>query len=129
MHYIKFTIKLKEMKPSEKNQSRPNKSKTGQSRTNQSRTVKKFPKDKPLDAAPKNEVKEMFLLWFKKHNTVGQVMSKQDVVSNVIAKLDAKQNDALKKAMDELINNGFINVQSDGVTLELTQRGSEFIRD
>ena len=112
------------MKPSEKNQTRTNKSKT-----NQSRTIKKFPKDKPLDAAPKNEVKEMFFQWFKKRNSVGQIMSKEDVVSNVIAKLDAKQNDALKKAMDELINNGFIDVQSDGVTLVLTQRGSEFIKD
>jgi len=107
------------MKPPQKNQSR----------TNQSKTAKKFPKDKPLDTAPKNEVKEMFLQWFKKRNSVGQIMSKQDVVSNVIAKLDAKQNDALKKAMDELINNGFIEVQDDGLTLVLTQRGSDFIRD
>lgn len=117
------------MKPSEKNQTRTNKSKTNQSRTNPSRTIKKFPKDKPLDAAPKNEVKEMFFQWFKKRNIVGQIMSKEDVVSNVIAKLDAKQNDALKKAMDELINNGFVNVQDDGLTLVLTQRGSEFIKD
>jgi len=112
------------MKAPQKNQSR-----TNQSKSNQSRTTKKFPKDKPLDTAPKNEVKEMFLQWFKKHNSVGQIMSKQDVVSNVIAKLDAKQNDALKKAMDELINNGFIDVQDDGLTLVLTQRGSDFIRD
>ncbi|ABB43338.1 hypothetical protein Suden_0057 [Sulfurimonas denitrificans DSM 1251] len=107
------------MKPSQKKQIK----------TNQSNTTKKFPKDKPLESAPKNEVKEMFLQWFKKRNSVGQIMSKQDVVSNVIAKLDAKQNDALKKAMDELINNGFMEVQSDGLTLVLTQRGSDFIRD
>lgn len=95
----------------------------------QTKTARKFPKEKPLDTDPKTEVKEMFLKWFKKHNSVGQIMSKQDVVENVIAKLDAKQNDALKKAMDELINNGFIDVQNDDVTLVLTQRGSEFIMD
>jgi len=117
------------MKTTEKKQTKPSQNRGNSSRVNQSRSVKKFPKDKPLDIAPKNEVKEMFLQWFKKRNIIGQVMSKQDVVSSVIAKLDAKQNDALEKAMDELINNGFIEVQEDGVTLVLTQRGSEFIKD
>lgn len=110
-------------------QSRPSQNKSNQNRANQGRVATKFPKDKPLEAAPKNEVKEMFFQWFRKRNIVGQIMSKQDVVSSVIAKLDAKQNDALEKAMDELINNGFLDVQEDGVTLVLTQRGSEFIKD
>ncbi|MDO9266870.1 MAG: hypothetical protein Q7U00_07300 [Sulfurimonas sp.] len=89
--------------------------------------VKTTPKNKVLDTAPKNEVKEMFMKWFKKNNNVGQVMTKKDVVENIIAKLDAKQNDALEKAMNELRKEGFIEVKEDGVTLVLTQKGADSI--
>jgi predicted transcriptional regulator len=53
-------------------------------------------------------------------------MTKRDVVENIIAKLDAKQNDALEKAMNELRREGLIEVKEDGVTLVLTQKGAEF---
>ncbi|QOY51990.1 hypothetical protein [Candidatus Sulfurimonas baltica] len=85
------------------------------------------PKNKTVDVAPKNEVKEMFINWFKKNNNVGQIMSKQDVVKNILTKLDAKQNDALEKAMNELKRDGLIEVKEDGVTLVLTQKGSDSI--
>jgi predicted nucleic acid-binding protein len=85
------------------------------------------PKSKKIDPAPKKEVKEMFMKWFKKHNSVGQIMTKQDVVTNILTRLDAKQNDALKEAMDELKSNGLIEVKEDGVTLVLTQKGSDSI--
>lgn len=85
------------------------------------------PKNKTVDLAPQNEVKEMFMNWFKKNNTIGRIMSKQDVVKNVLTKLNAKQNDALEQAMNELKNAGLIEVQEDGVTLVLTKKGSEFI--
>lgn len=88
--------------------------------------VKTAPKNKALDTAPKNEVKEMFMKWFKKNSNVTQVMTKKDVVENIIAKLDAKQNDALEKAMNELRREGLIEVKEDGVTLVLTQKGAEF---
>lgn len=88
--------------------------------------IKTAPKNKVLDTAPKNEVKEMFMKWLKKNNTVGQTMTKRDVVENIIAKLDAKQNDALEKAMNELRREGLIEVKEDGVTLVLTQKGAEF---
>lgn len=88
--------------------------------------IKTAPKNKVLDTAPKNEVKEMFMKWFKKNNKVGQIMSKRDVVENIIAKLDAKQNDALEKAMNELRRECLIEVKEDGVTLVLTQKGAEF---
>ncbi len=88
--------------------------------------IKTAPKNKVLDTAPKNEVKEMFMKWFKKNNKVTQIMTKRDVVENIIAKLDAKQNDALEKAMNELRREGLIEVKEDGVTLVLTQKGAEF---
>lgn len=88
--------------------------------------IKTTPKNKVLDTAPKKEVKEMFMKWFKKNNKVGQIMTKRDVVENIIAKLDAKQNDALEKAMNELRREGLIEVKDDGVTLVLTQKGTEF---
>ncbi|OHD96695.1 MAG: hypothetical protein A3E21_01395 [Sulfurimonas sp. RIFCSPHIGHO2_12_FULL_36_9] len=88
--------------------------------------IKTAPKNKVLDTAPKKEVKEMFMKWFKKNNSVGQIMTKRDVVENIIAKLDAKQNDALEKAMNELRKEGLVEVKEDGVTLVLTQKGTEF---
>lgn len=89
--------------------------------------VKTTPKNKVLDTAPKNEVKEMFMKWFKKNNNVGQIMTKRDVVENIITKLDAKQNDVLEKAMNELRREGLIEVKEDGVTLVLTQSGADSI--
>ncbi|MBU0633373.1 hypothetical protein KKA17_12125 [bacterium] len=86
------------------------------------------PKKTEKEVAPKNEVKEMFIAWFKKNNSVGQIMTKQDVVREVIKKLDAKQNDALEDAMKELVRNGLFEVQSDGVTLVLTQQGAESVK-
>ena len=69
----------------------------------------------------------MFMKWIKKNNKVGQIMTKQDVVTNILTKLDAKQNDALEEAMDELKSHGLIEVKEDGVTLVLTQKGSDSI--
>lgn len=97
------------------------------SNSNNNSRKKTFSKDKKVEVAPKNEVKEMFFSWFKKHRNVGQIMTKTDVVTNVIKKLDSKQNSVLEEAMNELKNNGFIEVKEDGVTLVLTQRGYDFI--
>lgn len=84
-------------------------------------------KTKKIDLAPKNEVKEMFMSWFKRNNNIGQVMTKEDVVRNIITKLDSKQNDALEEAMNELNSYGIIEVKDDGVTLILTEKGSKTI--
>jgi|FLOH01.1.fsa_nt_gi hypothetical protein len=84
------------------------------------------PKKNKADATPKNEVKEMFMNWFKKRNTAGQVMTKQDVVKNILTKLDAKQNDAMEKAINELKSEGWIEIKEDGVTLALTEKGVEY---
>jgi len=85
------------------------------------------PKKSNMDAVPKNEVKEMFMAWFKKRNHVGQIMTKQDVVQNILLKLNAKQNDALEEAMNELKKEQLIEVQEDGVTLVLTKKGTQCV--
>lgn len=54
-------------------------------------------------------------------------MNKQDVINNVLRKLDSKQDKTFAKAMDELKNEGLIEVQDDGVTLVLTLKGADFI--
>ncbi|MFH1949554.1 MAG: hypothetical protein ABIJ02_10065 [Pseudomonadota bacterium] len=90
---------------------------------------KKFaPKKSIVDPAPQKEVVDMFMSWFRKHKTVGQVMTKQDVVRNILVNLNAKQEDALADAMKELKSEGFIEIQEDGVTLVLTQMGVDYLK-
>ena len=84
------------------------------------------PKKTNNEMSPKDEVKEMFIKWFKKDNVVGKIMSKQDVVRNVLTKINAKQEDALADAMKELKNWGLVTVQEDGVTLVWTQKGVDY---
>ncbi len=81
------------------------------------------PKSTMTDISPKNEVKDMFMKWFQKHNIVGQIMSKQDIVQNILTKINAKQEDALASAINELKQDGLIEVKEDGLTLSLTQKG------
>ena len=83
---------------------------------------KTHPKSTASDISPKNEVKEMFMQWFKNKN-VGTIMSKGDVVQNILIKINAKQEDALASAINELKMEGLIQIQEDGVTLVLTQKG------
>ena len=104
------------MKPSPKNTNSPH--------TNRRKSP---PKKSSMDIAPKNEVKEMVMAWFKKHNHVGQVMTKQDVTQNILTKLNAKQNDALEEAMNELKSEQLIELKEDGVTIILTQKGTQCV--
>lgn len=61
---------------------------------------------------------------FKQNKTVvGFLMSNQDV-KKYFEKLDAKQDDALEKAMDELKKDGLLETQEDGFSLVLTQKGA-----
>jgi hypothetical protein len=85
------------------------------------------PKSKSSDMSPKNEVKQMFIKWFLKHKVAGQIMSKEDVVQNILTQLNAKQEDALSTALNELKTDGLIEIQEDGVTLMLTAKGADFI--
>jgi hypothetical protein len=86
------------------------------------------PKKTALDVTPKNEVKAMFVAWFKRNNNVGQVMTKLDVAREIIKKLDKPQNEALEIAMKELVREGLFEIQEDGVTLVLTKQGTEIVK-
>ncbi|OHE20893.1 MAG: hypothetical protein A2540_02720 [Sulfurimonas sp. RIFOXYD2_FULL_37_8] len=81
------------------------------------------PKIALSDVSPKNEVKEMFMQWFKKNKNVGSIMSKADVVQNILTKINAKQEDAMASAINDLKTEGLIEIQADEVTLVLTQKG------
>ena len=80
-----------------------------------------------VDMSPKDEVKAMFMDWFKKNKKINQIMSKENVVKEVLIKLDKRQNKVLELAMDELKNSGLVNMLEDGVTLVLTKRGFDSI--
>lgn len=70
----------------------------------------------------------MFMNWFKSsHAAAGHIMTKQDVISAILKKLDSKQDRPFQIAMDELKNDGLIEMKEDGVTLVLTQKGAERI--
>ncbi|MDP1783910.1 MAG: hypothetical protein Q8K81_00610 [Sulfuricurvum sp.] len=75
-----------------------------------------------------NEIKTMFMNWFKSGRAVeGHIMTKADVIKNILKKLDSKQDKLFVKAMDELTNDAIIEVQPDGVTLVLTQKGADLL--
>ena len=78
--------------------------------------------NKKIDITPKNEVKQMFRDWFKKRNVAGQIMTKQDVINSVIKKLTKSQDKFLKDAMDEMVFEGLIEIQEDGVTIVLKRK-------
>ena len=88
---------------------------------------KSLAKHRKDDLTPKDEVKAMFMSWFAKNPKVGQIMSKQDVIKNILTKLDIKQNKVLEVAMNDLKSSGLIETQEDGVTLVLTQKGFDFL--
>lgn len=68
----------------------------------------------------------MFMTWFKRQKAVkGHVMSKTDVLKNIIKNLDPKQDDVLEAAMNELLAAGLIETEADGLTLVLTEKGAD----
>ena len=79
-------------------------------------------KKNKIDITPKNEVKKMFRDWFKKNNVAGQIMTKQDVINTVIKNLTKEQDKFLEDAMNEMVSEGLIDVQEDGVTLVLKRK-------
>lgn len=86
------------------------------------------PKKENIETTQKNEIKAMFMNWFKSSRSVaGDIMTKQDVISAILKKLDSKQDRPFQIAMDELKNEGLIELKEDGVTVVLTQKGAEKI--
>ncbi|MCL4432305.1 MAG: hypothetical protein M1300_08295 [Epsilonproteobacteria bacterium] len=70
----------------------------------------------------------MFINWFKSSNAVqGHVMTKADVIKAILKKLDSKQDKFFTRAMDEMANEGVFEIQPDGVTLILTQKGADLL--
>ena len=66
--------------------------------------------------------------WFKSSRALeGHIMTKSDVIKNILKKLDPKQDKLFTRAMDELSNEAIIIVQPDGVTLVLTQKGADLL--
>lgn len=102
---------------------------TRDSKHYQQNTGRKPPlKKENLETTQKNEIKAMFMNWFKSSRSVaGDVMTKQDVISAILKKLDSKQDRPFQIAMDELKNDGLIELKEDGVTVILTQKGAEKI--
>jgi len=83
-------------------------------------------KKSALETVYKEEVKEMFMLWFKKQKAVaGHVMTKTDVLKNIIKNIDKKQDDVLEAAMNDLKTGGFLETQEDGFSLMLTEKGAD----
>gem|GEM_PF-2516452 len=71
------------------------------------------------------EVKERILSWFRDRKCkAGDVMGFRDVTMLSIG-LNPKQNDVLESAINELIEEGFINILEKG--WELTQQGVDRI--
>ncbi len=83
-------------------------------------------KKSALETLYTEEVIEMFVRWFKKQDAgVGHVMSKEDVLKNIIKNLDTKQDDVLEKAMTRLEKSGFMSRGEDGFSLILTEKGAK----
>lgn len=86
------------------------------------------PKKENIETLQTNEIKAMFMTWFKSSRAVaGHVMTKADVIKSILKKLDSKQDKFFTRAMDELTNEAIIEVQPDGVTLVLTQKGADLL--
>ncbi len=68
----------------------------------------------------------MFMKWFKKEKAAaGHVMTKNDVLKNIIKNLDAKQDDVLEAAMNDLKTGGILETMEDGFSLMLTEKGAD----
>lgn len=49
-------------------------------------------------------------------------MTKQDVINNILKNLNKEQDKFLEEAMDEMVAEGMLEVQEDGVTLVLRKK-------
>lgn len=71
----------------------------------------------------------MFMNWFRSSRAIaGHIMTKEDVIKAVLKKLDSKQDHPFAKAMEELKNDGLIEIKEDGVTLVLTEKGADLLK-
>ena len=80
---------------------------------------------KSVELKPIDEVKAFFRNYFKEHSSVGTEMGPQEVKKHILKYLTAKEDAVFTQALNDLVNEGFIDKKSDGVTLVLTQKGSD----
>jgi len=84
-------------------------------------------KKESLETTQKNEIKALFMNWFKASGAKeGHIMTKQDVINGVLRKIGPKQDRPFQLAMEELCDTGLITLQGDGVTVVLTQKGFNY---
>ncbi len=103
-------------------------SKKNYAKPSQAFARKSPPKKENIETLQTNEIKAMFMTWFKSSRAVeGHVMTKADVIKSVLKKLDSKQDKFFTRAMDELTNEAIIEIQPDGVTLVLTKKGADLL--
>lgn len=90
------------------------------------------PKAKPkkfveriIPLKPVDEVKAFFRTYFKQNCTAGHIMTKEAVIKHVLRKLTAKEDAVFADALNELKKSGHVEVQDDGVSIMLTQKGAD----
>lgn len=83
------------------------------------------PRDTIVEVKPIDEVKGFFRDFFRKNATQGDLMTPEDVKKYVLRKLTAKEESVFAQALNGLKTEGFIEVQEDGLTLMLTQKGAD----
>jgi len=68
------------------------------------------------------------MTWFKSSRALeGHIMTKQDVINGILKKLGPKEDRPFQLAMDELKNDGIIEMKEDGVTLVLMAKGADLL--
>ena len=116
------------MKPSNNKNTAQNRRKPANKKAGLSTQEKKrrASKKSALETVYKEEVIEMFLKWFKQQKAeTGHIMSKTDILKNIIKNIDAKQDGVLEQAMKELSDKGLLETQEDGFSLMLTAKGAK----
>ncbi len=83
------------------------------------------PKYTPPELKPVDEVKALFRHYFANHRDAGHVMPPEAVKKYVLKKLRPKEDGIFADALKSLKKEGFIEVLEDGVSLMLTQKGSD----
>ena len=111
------------MKPESKKNSKPTTKKKGYSPKDNKKNFQS--REKIVELKPIDEVKGFFRDYFRKNATAGYVMAPEDVKKHILRKLTAKEESIFAQALNGLKTEGFIEIQEDGLTLVLTQKGAD----
>lgn len=111
------------MKQQKSQNSKPSGKKRGYSPKDNKKNFQ--PRDKIVELKPVDEVKGFFRDYFRKNAIRGHMMHPEDVKKYILRKLTAKEENVFAQALNALKTEGFIEVQEDGLTLVLTQKGAD----